>query len=186
MSHQPPIPEAAQSPYPLQPEPIADRETPAPVQSQTEEAAMPAAEVLQPANEESWADRARGTIDQVRETVDRAGAAKVGLAAAVGIGSAAVLAAVMFTRRRGSAEPAKRPSEAQGKGGAKSKPRSKAAGSKRELIEPTPGDKRFVRRKADGTFGKSVEVGKSLAADRRVKAKRTAKPGQGDRGDQKD
>jgi hypothetical protein len=28
--------------------------------------------------------------------------------------------------------------------------------SKRELIEPTKGDKRYVRRKADGTFGKTV------------------------------
>jgi hypothetical protein len=32
----------------------------------------------------------------------------------------------------------------------------KKAPSKRELIEPTKGDKRFVRRKADGTFGKTV------------------------------
>ena len=36
--------------------------------------------------------------------------------------------------------------------------------SKRELIEPNKGDKRYVRRKADGTFGKTVDVGKSLAA----------------------
>ena len=38
--------------------------------------------------------------------------------------------------------------------------------SKRELIEPNKGDKRYVRRKADGTFGKTVDVGKSLAVDR--------------------
>ena len=29
-------------------------------------------------------------------------------------------------------------------------------GSKRELIEPRAGDKRYVRRKADGTFGKQL------------------------------
>ena len=57
--------------------------------------------------------------------------------------------------------------------------------SKRELIEPTPGDKRYVRRKADGTFGKTVDVGKSLAADRRSKSKTVVKKGQGDRGDTK-
>jgi hypothetical protein len=34
--------------------------------------------------------------------------------------------------------------------------------TKRDLIEPHTGDKRYVRRKADGTFGKTVDVGKSL------------------------
>ena len=57
--------------------------------------------------------------------------------------------------------------------------------SKRELIEPHKGDKRYVRRNEDGTFGEQVDVGKSLAADRRVHAKTVAKPGQGDRGDRK-
>jgi hypothetical protein len=36
--------------------------------------------------------------------------------------------------------------------------------SKRELVEPHTGDKRYVRRKADGTFGKTVDVGRSLSA----------------------
>lgn len=57
--------------------------------------------------------------------------------------------------------------------------------SKRELIEPTPGDKRYVRRDDKGHFTEQVDVGKSLAADRRTKAKTVAKPGQGDRGDRK-
>lgn len=56
---------------------------------------------------------------------------------------------------------------------------------KRELIEPNPGDKRFVRRDEDGRFKESDDVGRSLAADRRTPAKNTAKPGQGDRGDRK-
>ncbi len=55
----------------------------------------------------------------------------------------------------------------------------------RELIEPHKGDKRFVRRKK-GKFTKSQDnVGRSLAADRRKKAKTVAKKGEGDRGDQK-
>ncbi len=62
-------------------------------------------------------------------------------------------------------------------------PTPRKAASKRELIEPTPGDKRFVRRKADGTFGKTVDVGKSLAADQRTDAKNKVPKGQGDRGD---
>jgi len=55
--------------------------------------------------------------------------------------------------------------------------------SKRELIEPTPGDKRYVRRDEDGKFKKVVDVGRSLAADQRQEAQANAKPGQGDRGD---
>ena len=57
--------------------------------------------------------------------------------------------------------------------------------SKRELIEPHPGDKRFVRRDENGRFDKVVDVGRSLAADRRSKSKTEVAPGQGDRGDVK-
>ena len=56
---------------------------------------------------------------------------------------------------------------------------------KRELIEPTPGDKRYVRRNEDGTFGDTVDVGRSLAPDVRKDAKTEAKPGYGDRGDRR-
>jgi hypothetical protein len=55
--------------------------------------------------------------------------------------------------------------------------------SKRELIEPHKGDKRYVRRDSQGQFTKEVDVGKSLSADRRHKAKTDPGPGQGDRGD---
>jgi hypothetical protein len=55
---------------------------------------------------------------------------------------------------------------------------------KRELIEPNEGDKRYVRRDENGRFTKDqVDVGRSLAADRRQHAKTKAKPGQGDKGD---
>ena len=58
--------------------------------------------------------------------------------------------------------------------------RRKAA--KRELIN-TGTDKRFVRRGAAGKFKESDDVGKSLSADRRKKAKAKVKSGQGDKGD---
>ena len=61
----------------------------------------------------------------------------------------------------------------------------KKAPSKRELIEPTKGDKRYVRQKAEGTFGKTVDVGRSLAADRKHSAKTKVPKGQGYRGDVK-
>jgi hypothetical protein len=63
-------------------------------------------------------------------------------------------------------------------------PTKKKATSRRELIAPK-GDKRFVRRKSDGTFGKTVSVSKSLSADSRTKAKKMVPKGQGDRGDTK-
>jgi hypothetical protein len=56
--------------------------------------------------------------------------------------------------------------------------------SKRELIN-TGRDKRYVRRDVKGRFNESDDVGRSLAADRRKKAKTVSKPGQGDRGDRK-
>ena len=59
----------------------------------------------------------------------------------------------------------------------------KASSSKRTLIEPHAGDKRYIRRDARGRIKESVDVGRSLAADRRSKSKKKAKPGQGDKGD---
>ena len=57
--------------------------------------------------------------------------------------------------------------------------------SKRELIEPHAGDKRYVRRDEQGRIKESSDVGKSLAQDVRKDAKTIAKKGQGDRGDRK-
>lgn len=54
--------------------------------------------------------------------------------------------------------------------------------SKRELID-TGTDKRYVRRNEQGQFKESVNVGRSLSAEKRQDARHDAKPGQGDRGD---
>lgn len=62
----------------------------------------------------------------------------------------------------------------------KSAGRKKAA--KRELID-TGTDKRYVRRDERGQFNEVEDVGRSLAQDRRRKAKTASKPGQGDKGD---
>jgi len=56
--------------------------------------------------------------------------------------------------------------------------------SKRELID-TGTDKRYVRRDDKGRFDDVVDVGKSLAQDRRQHATTEVESGQGDRGDQK-
>jgi hypothetical protein len=69
------------------------------------------------------------------------------------------------------------------KSGAKKSGAKKSASTKRTLIEPHKGDKRYVRRDAKGQFKDVVDVGRSLAADRRSKSKTKVKSGQGDRGD---
>jgi len=71
------------------------------------------------------------------------------------------------------------------------KTRSKNAGrktanrktaAKRAKISPR-GDARFVRRDAKGRIKESDDVGRSQRSDRRTKAKRKVKSGQGDKGD---
>lgn len=62
--------------------------------------------------------------------------------------------------------------------------RRKKSAAKRELID-TGRDKRYVRRDAQGQFDESDDVGRSLSQDRKRAAKRTAKRGQGDKGDRK-
>ena len=54
----------------------------------------------------------------------------------------------------------------------------------RELIAPK-GDKRYIRRDPKGRIKESDDVGRSLAADRRKKAKTVVKKGEGDGGDRR-
>jgi hypothetical protein len=63
--------------------------------------------------------------------------------------------------------------------------KKKSKTSKRTVIEPKKDDRRYVRRDKKGEFKKEVSVGRSLAADRKRKAKSKVAKGQGDRGDVK-
>jgi hypothetical protein len=56
--------------------------------------------------------------------------------------------------------------------------------SKRETIKNKSGTY-YTRRDERGQFKELAEKGRSLAADRRTKAKTVVKKGQGDKGDQK-
>lgn len=57
--------------------------------------------------------------------------------------------------------------------------------TKRELIEPRPGDKRYARRDENGRFTEQTDVGKSSAADQRQHSSHVPKAGQGDKGDRR-
>jgi len=61
--------------------------------------------------------------------------------------------------------------------------KGKAKTSKRTVIQPHKSDRSYVRRRKSGQFKKKVKVGRSLAVDRRMRAKTSVKKGQGDRGD---
>ena len=60
----------------------------------------------------------------------------------------------------------------------------KRSSQKRERIN-TGTDTRFVKRRADGTFKESDDVGRSQRADRAKKAKKNVKSGFGDQGDRR-
>jgi hypothetical protein len=63
--------------------------------------------------------------------------------------------------------------------------RAKRGSGKRDLIAPR-GDKRYVRRTGEGKFKSEQDnVSRSLSRDARKKAKRTAKAGHGDEGDER-
>ena len=55
--------------------------------------------------------------------------------------------------------------------------------TKRELIEPHKGDKRLARRSLNGKFTEQDDVGQSVGRDPKKAAKKTSKPGSGDKGD---
>jgi hypothetical protein len=59
---------------------------------------------------------------------------------------------------------------------------AKRTAAKRELIN-TGSDKRYMRGDQSGKFKESDDMGRSLAQDRRRKAKTRTKSGQGDKGD---
>jgi hypothetical protein len=68
---------------------------------------------------------------------------------------------------------------------ARTKVAKRKVAARRELID-TGTNKLYVRRNALGTsFEEVTDVGKSLAADRRRKAKAVSKAGHGDKGDRK-
>jgi len=62
-------------------------------------------------------------------------------------------------------------------------PLRKSKTSRRTVLKPHKGDRRYLRRNERGEFKKEVNVGRSLSTDRRRGAKTKVKKGQGDRGD---
>lgn len=55
--------------------------------------------------------------------------------------------------------------------------------SKRELIEPNEGDRRYIHRDDKGRISESVDLNRSLSRDDQHNSKQTRKLGEGDEGD---
>ena len=93
-------------------------------------------------------------------------------------------AAKTSSRTRGTAaKSASATSKSKSESKSKSKKAAPKRGSgKRDLVK-TPTGTFFAHREADGSFREMDEVGRSLAADRRQKAKTKVESGYGDRGD---
>lgn len=91
------------------------------------------------------------------------------------------LVCVMATRKTASKSTGKKATKTSSKKTTKRGTARKT--SKRTLIEPHAGDRRYVRRNKKGEFKTEVNVGRSLSADRRRKSKTKVAKGQGDRGD---
>ena len=126
MSHEPPIPDAARSPYPLQPPPIASPDIPEAGSDRSGggQQAVYADEPRSNARGDTLVDRARDTFDRVKES-------RYGLGAAIGIGSAALLAAVLYARRGSKAD--------RSPAGTASRPRRTARAEPKARGAVTPG-----------------------------------------------
>ena len=108
------------------------------------------------------------------------------------IAGGAVVAGRAVVSKKKSAQKRKAAAAKAGRASAKARKSSKKTAtsskkartsSKRTLIEPHPGDKRYIRRDAKGRIKESVDVGRSLAADQRRTAKTRTTSGAGDKGD---
>ena len=66
----------------------------------------------------------------------------------------------------------------------KTKTKANRTSTKRERLSPG-GDTRYVRRDSAGQFKESDDAGRSQQSDRRTKAKKLVRSGNGDRGDRR-
>ena len=105
------------------------------------------------------------------------------LSALIAGGAIAAGRAVSKKKKNAKRAAASKKSSAKRSTPAKRTGAKRSTSAKRTLIEPHKGDKRYIRRDAKGRIKESVDVGRSLSADKRRKSKTKAKAGSGDKGD---
>ena len=127
-------------------------------------------------------EKVQSVVQKLRAFAQENSAVVLGALSAL-IAGGAVAAGVAAKKKSAKKRSAAASSAAASKPAPKAKSKKRAASSKRTLIEPHAGDKRYIRRDAKGRIKESVDVGRSLAADRRRKSKTKATSGSGDKGD---
>lgn len=113
MPHQPPVPEASTSPYPLQPAPVPEEVK------------------LALAAQEEAEDEADAEVEEIDGGLS---ARMIGVGAAIGLGAAAAVTGLLYARRRPTAAPRK--ATAKKKGGDDKRKRGKSDRSRVAANEP--------------------------------------------------
>ena len=120
-------------------------------------------------------DEVQGVVNKLRAFAQDNPAIVLGALSALIAGGAVAAGRAVVKNKKKSAARKSRPA-------VKTASRKRSS-SKRTLIEPHAGDKRYIRRDAKGRIKESVDVGRSLSADARHKSKTRSKSGSGDKGD---
>ena len=120
-------------------------------------------------------DEVQGVVKKLRAFAqDNPGIVLGALSALIAGGAVAAGRAVVKNKKKSAARKSRPPVKTAS---------GKRSASKRTLIEPHAGDKRYIRRDAKGRIKESVDVGRSLSADARHKSKTKTSSGSGDKGD---
>jgi hypothetical protein len=127
-------------------------------------------------------DDVQGVISRLRTFAEENPRLVLGALSAL-IAGGAVVAGRAVVKKKKAKQRSAAASKAASSKPARARASSKRTSSKRTLIEPHPGDKRYIRRDAKGRIKESDDVGRSLAADQRRKSKTRSKSGSGDKGD---
>ena len=141
--------------------------------------------VIETVNRRIDESEVQGRITRLRAFAQENPMVLLGALSALVVGGAVAAGRAKSSRGRKRAASAKRAAAAKTTRSKSPKPvgRKSASSSKRTLIEPHAGDKRYIRRDAKGRIKESVDVGRSLAADSRRRSKKRTTSGSGDKGD---
>lgn len=160
MTHQRPLPDAAQSPYPLHPAPHDETSEPAFFTKGTH-------------HEED--DRSRYTLADRFSLPDGLSLNVIGMGAAIGLGVAAIAGALLYGRRRAKASPTPRPAlrltGTRGDDTAK-----RGAADRRRVAGGEPYEVNYFARKHGLTTARARQIIKQAGSDR-AKANALAKNG---------
>lgn len=126
-------------------------------------------------------EEVQGVVSRLRAFAEANPRIVLGALSALIAGGAVVAGRAVVKKKKATRAKAAAAKSSAAKSSGKST--KKRGSSKRTMIEPHPGDKRYIRRDAKGRIKESDDVSRSLAADVRRSSKTRSKSGSGDKGD---